>query len=423
MASGRPETNDEIIVQGDGNHDPSQTLAAASGPSSSSHRNMQTRRSQTSNQQGDFVTALQAIRNTIQGMSGKAAGRGEALEQVDELLVKMRKYAATQEAVTLLADIETRIQTKVEQHFQALHTAIAAKTWAQIAATPPPAPTKPKVSEEKRRELEQVRKQRSQYEITLTAVASPTEVKEAIKSCNPKDVTEMFQQAITSASLPGDPRLNGVNRLGANAIRLQFKTREGAKTVRESTAVEWNKAYPGVMIHKPKYGVVVHGVKMEAIDLEGDHDETLHEWECQNAGRGIAITRVTPLRRNEKHRPTASRSLVIFTESQEAANECIKLGFFIDHHKHNTERYAPHLHINQCFRCHGYGHRASQCKRKEKCGRCSEENHATVDCKATEPKCTNCKGNHAAWHAECSARTEESTRLAQKRMDAPHLFP
>ena len=170
---------------------------------------------------------------------------------------------------------------------------------------------------------------------------------------------------------------------------------------------------------------MVHGIKTNAINLDSDHKDTVKEWESENQERGIKIEQITTLGKKGKHRPTPHSSLVIFTESKEAANKCINLGFIISSTRHKVERYAPELHINQCYNCHGYGHRATFCKKKPKCGHCREESHATAECKVPpdEHCCINCKGNHQAWHIKCPSRTEEGTRLAAKRAKTSNTYP
>jgi len=158
-------------------------------------------------------------------------------------------------------------------------------------------------------------------------------------------------------------------------------------------------------------------VRTEAINLDTDHSDTIKEWENENSDRAIKIIKVIPLRRTAKHRPTAHHSLKIYTEDKEAANRCIQRGFVIDSLKHKVERYAPQWHMNQCYKCYGFSHRAATCKRKEKCGKCGKEDHTTLECTATELKCTNCKGNHEAWHTHCPTRNEESIRLANIRSE------
>jgi hypothetical protein len=65
--------------------------------------------------------------------------------------------------------------------------------------------------------------------------------------------------------------------------------------------------------------------------------------------------------------PYLLQSIVVFTEDPYAADKCIQLGMYINSRRFPAERYAPQLQITQCFNCGDYGHRAAQCKRKEKC--------------------------------------------------------
>jgi len=176
-------------------------------------------------------------------------------------------------------------------------------------------------------------------------------------------------------------------------------------------------------LYKPKYRVVVHGVPTDAINLNAEYSETKKEWERQNANSEIKIKSIMPLlKAREWHRPTAHRSIVAFTEDAAAANHCIKFGFFIDNQKLKAERYAPHLHINQCYKCHSYGHRSTTCKRKEKCGKCAKEDHPTAQCTSDMLSCINCDGKHKAWHIECPARSTEGRHLAMLRMETSPFY-
>jgi hypothetical protein len=299
----------------------------------------------------------------------------------------------------------------------------ATKTYVQAAATLPsvPAIVKPALAPEKKQQLEQAKKERSQYEITVTANKAPKETKEALATTNYKDITAKCQDAINKANIEGSPTLKGINKLGKDALRLQFNSIEDAKTVR-GTEVNWEEAYPGLAIHKPKYGVVIHGVPTGAIDMDGDYHETIKEWEAENAGRKIKIVKVSPLRRKEKHKLTAHQSIVIFTEDPSAADQCIRLGFFIDNQRLKVEKYAPHLHINQCYKCHGYGHRSIHCKKKDRCGRCGQEGYIAINCNAEKPCCANCNEPHEAWNIICPRRMEEGNKLHQMRLKAPPFF-
>src|SRR5579859_5237186 len=216
------------------------------------------------------------------------------------------------------------------------------------------------------------------------------------------------------------------NRVGSQQIgnhrsetTLPYKGR-GCKA--KSLNADWGQAYEGLEAHKPQYGIVVHGVPTEVIDGGTRTEETIKRWEEDNTQRDVKIIRIAPLRRNIKHKPAAHKSVVVFMDSAKAADKCILVGFIINNQKLKAEKYAPNLHINQCFKCHAYGHRSTTCKRKEKCGRCGKEDHTTNGCEAAEPHCANCEGKHEAWHLEYDKRSEEGRQLHQLRTEASALF-
>lgn len=95
--------------------------------------------------------------------------------------------------------------------------------------------------------------------------------------------------------------------------------------------------------------------------------------------RRAEINSIRAIRGQPKRRPAAKRSLIVFTEDQETANRCLKFGFFIDNFKQRLERYAPQLFITQCYKCHGFGHRATNCPKSHICGHCNHEDHPTSE--------------------------------------------
>lgn len=182
--------------------------------------------------------------------------------------------------------------------------------------------------------------------------------------------------------------------------------------------MEWEKAYPGARKYQPRYGIIVHGVKREDVPATSDNTSTMEEWEEVN---DIKIVKITPLRRHEKATPSPHKSIVIFTEEQDTANECLRRGFVIGNIIHKTERYAPHLHVTRCYKCHYYGHKAHQCRKQSRCARCGK-NHDKAQCTEDKPTCVNCKGDHEAWESQCPIKSEEGRRLAQLRMDLSPFF-
>ena len=150
---------------------------------------------------------------------------------------------------------------------------------------------------------------------------------------------------------------------------------------------------------------------------------TIKDLEEANTNQGITITKITPLRRKPRaDRTSRNQSIIVFTENPHAADECIKLGFYINSERHKAEKYAPQLHITQCYKCFEYGHRATHCKRKEKCGNCGSESHPTTECQSLEHHCCGCKGSHQAWFPECPHRTAEGQRLMELRMETSPFY-
>ena len=91
-----------------------------------------------------FIKDLEELHKFVR--ESRAKGRDEAVERADKLIKDMRDYATAQvDTSRLLTNIGQEIQTKITQQiqhqFQALQTNLKDnKTWAQVAATPPPQP-------------------------------------------------------------------------------------------------------------------------------------------------------------------------------------------------------------------------------------------------------------------------------------------
>src|SRR5271167_2448788 len=223
--------------------------------------------------------------------------------------------------------------------------------------------------------------------------------------------------AIEKSEMFERPKLNGINRLSNNGIRLQCQSPEEADQLHK---INWNVAFEGLRIHKPNYGITVHGVPKTDINFNDETDlkEIIRKLEKANASRGIPINKIAPLRRKPRtdDKPSKNHSIVVFTEDLHAANTCIRMGFYINHQRYLAEKYAPQFHLTQCYKCFDYGHRASHCKRKQKGGKCGE-NHPNIDsCQSTEARCTSCNGNHHPWSIECPERRAESRRLRALRL-------
>ena len=199
------------------------------------------------------------------------------------------------------------------------------KTYAQIAAAATPTTTMPQKTPPRQHQLTQVRKERAPYEVTLSARGANSATKDKLAKDSHKVITENLQRAIDMADLPIKPAIKSVNKMSKNTLRLYFKTPNDANLIRNTT-IDWNIAYGGLGMHRPKYGIIVHGVPMEAINLSSDYTTTIQDWEEQN--KGLKISNVAPLKRHPKHTPAANHSLIIFTHDRDAANKSLSQGDF-----------------------------------------------------------------------------------------------
>ena len=144
--------------------------------------------------------------------------------------------------------------------------------------------------------------------------------------------------------------------------------------------------------------------------------------ECLERENTVSIVKIAPLRRKDSKKTAAHHSIVVFTTDPHAADRCIRHGFYINYLLYPAEKYAPQLQIIQCYKCGDYGHRAAQCKQKQRCGKCGESTHSTNECTSSEPKCGHCDGKHEIWHHECPTRVAVSRRLnEQKRQNSPYF--
>ena len=297
------------------------------------------------------------------------------------------------------------------------------KSWAQVVAPTGQekaclAHIKPKPK--KKEDNAKANEARAKYELTLTAKTASSEVQRQLREHPAIEITKRIQRVINSTLPSQEIKINGIKRLGGSTIRVQCKDPEHAQKLQNCNA-DWGIAYTGLQIHKVRYGIVAHGIAKGTIDFNSWR-EAAKEIEEENANR-IQITEIGPLRHRGKATQAAHESIVIYTGSPAEADACIKLGIIIANEHHDAEKYAPHLQITQCFKCHRYdGHKAAGCMRNETCGRCGEEGHNTTTCEAKQPCCPNCKGPHPAWHAECKTRVTENRRLAERRENEPPYF-
>jgi hypothetical protein len=338
----------------------------------------------------------------------------ERMKSMEKEMIEMRKE---------MTDMKSTITQNAE----------SSKTWAQRVATAPAAPEqqasdRPRkqkfrpISPEKEDELKE---KRHKTAVTLTMAKVSDVTKNSLRETPGKEVTKTFQKAINNVydgKTEATPQVCGFNVLSGDTVRLQCLNEQSATTLKNS--MDWSKTYAGIELRKRKYGVVVHGIsKLDLDPRHANQDETL-QLEEENKRTNLHIVEILPLRRRAKRDEAAlHHSIIIFTECPHEADDCINQGIIVKGRHYDAERYTPQLNITQCFRCYGYGHRATQCTTKHlRCGKCGDTEHDTKSCNKETPECFHCHGSHPAWHTECRKRDEESQKLDQERSKTSRFY-
>ena len=183
------------------------------------------------------------------------------------------------------------IEAQINDLKAALHE--TPKTWATIVSntSKESLSTATKARIKRRETQEKLRKEREPFEVILTTTNNTTT--ETLTTMNAHMINECCQNLIDH-TIAEKPKLNGINRI-TNGIRLQCKSPEDAEILRRK--LDWSKAFDGLAVYKPKYGIVVHGVptkELTGLEDKDIHGELMREWEENN--NGIKIKAIKHLR-------------------------------------------------------------------------------------------------------------------------------
>jgi len=115
----------------------------------------------------------------------------------------------------------------------------------------------------------------------------------------------------------------------------------------------------------------------------------------------------------------AAGSVVVEFMNAEHANLALQTGLIWDSEYKKTELYDRACRIQECFKCHKYGHISAQCGGTQKCGICAE-GHRSEDCPSKDlgsntRKCASCGGPHKARDNKCPEFQKETARVQVAR--------
>src|SRR5437667_3820661 len=197
--------------------------------------------------------------------------------------------------------VEKTVKDTVEKTVKDTIGATGRRTYAQTAeaaVTPPPPPTRTNSTEEiqqrnQKRKEEQRRKQ-NKLEVVLSTREMNPDMKEQIKQHTHSEITIKLQQNVESQVKDNSLTIKGVEKLKSKDIRICCNTEHEAEQLRQ---LKWDKAYGGLTVHQPKYGVMIPRVPTDLINThELKNPEIEREIEHQNKENGNKIVGIKTLR-------------------------------------------------------------------------------------------------------------------------------
>ena len=312
-----------------------------------------------------------------------------------------------------------RMEGDIEEIKKALTTITSAvtrtRTWADVAAGRGSSDIDAERAKKER--LERAKQLRAKTEVVIGFHQATDEIKETLHTATDQYVQSTIDehiQKITGSNI----KIRGIQRPTKLTVKLMCRSEEEARIIRE---VDWAGLGGGKTV-KQMYGIVIHGVSKT--DVDANAKDNMEIKEILEAENDIKVARIAPLTRRPRNPQAPTQSIVLFTESPEDANNMIRMGLKTqDGRIHAAERYTPQCQIKQCYRCQGYGHKATVCTKAAKCGKCAGE-HETRECNTENPKprCIHCNGEHPAWHTQCPHRQNEQKRLEALRVIIPRQF-
>lgn len=159
---------------------------------------------------------------------------------------------------------------------------------------------------------------------------------------------------------------------------VRFKDRESKETAKTNTG--WLAALGnGTKLVKPRFGVVVHRMPTEGLQLPENTEEAIARImeETDMTAKGYTVSDIVWLKSKDKPLGVLA-SLRMWFDTLEAAEWNVHNGVVCgQRYIGSVEAYQ--VRKKRCQRCQGFGHLAWACKEVKRCGHCSSE-HERRDC-------------------------------------------
>ncbi len=286
------------------------------------------------------------------------------------------------------------------------------RLWAQVAAQAPPPPSAASFPSSFRGQS------------TNTDLSTPDDRRIVIKITDSAliDHCRTLQPATLRARINSHIHASKNSDVAALSVAAAKQLRSGDLAIYTSTVAEkeslqgnseWVKSLGATSkIVVTTYGVIAHGIPTNSIKMD-DQRTTIARIQAENykigGGKDITVHYVGWLCAPKR---TAGSMMVEFADAEQA-NMALQTGLIWDSEYKKTELYDRACRIQECFRCHKYGHISAQCGGNQKCGLCAE-NHRSEECPSKDldkRKCASCGGPHKARDNKCPEYQKEQTRV------------
>lgn len=152
---------------------------------------------------------------------------------------------------------------------------------------------------------------------------------------------------------------------------------------------------------KPRFGVVVHRMPSEGLQLPENKGEAIARIMEENdmTAKGYSVSDIAWLKSKDKPLGV-SASLGIWFDTPEAAGWTVHNGLVCG------QRYVGSVEAYQvkkkrCHQCQGFGHLAWACKEVKRCGHNSGEHERRDGRPDRAAKCVDCNGPHPTGDKGC----------------------
>ena len=129
--------------------------------------------------------------------------------------------------------------------------------------------------------------EKNKLEVILSTIDIDPDTKKQMEQQSHTEIMAKLQQNAKSQVKDNPPIIHRIEKPKSKNIRIHCNTEEEAEQLHK---LNWDKAYDGLTVQQPKYGITVPGVSMEMINPnELKNPEIARQLEQQNKGKGIQI--------------------------------------------------------------------------------------------------------------------------------------